>query len=62
MTRPIYWTCGCGAREVWRGLGLPRCSKCDKTAPQLVEPPQGQGGFDFGAAPADGVKGTGYED
>lgn len=42
-----WWTCGCGKKQVHRGLGTPVCVACGKRAMFTVEPPRGQGGFDF---------------
>lgn len=44
-----WWTCGCGKKQVHRGLGTPVCEACGKRATFTVEPPRGQGGFDFEA-------------
>jgi hypothetical protein len=43
----VWWTCGCGKRNVSRERGTPVCEACGKRATFTVEPPKGQGGFDF---------------
>lgn len=50
--KPLWWTCGCGARNCSRDLGTPVCGSCEKPAKFTVRPPEGQGGFAF-AAPQD---------
>jgi len=46
--RTRWWTCGCGWRNCTTELGTPVCAECRKPASFTVEPPKGQGGFDFG--------------
>jgi hypothetical protein len=48
MSKPVWWTCGCGRRNCSRGAGSPVCEGCGKPAKFTVLAPQGQGGFDFG--------------
>lgn len=45
--KPKWWTCGCGRKNCTRELGTPVCDVCGKPALFTVEPPKGQGGFDF---------------
>jgi len=47
--KPVFWTCGCGKKNVSRERGTPACEACGKRATFTVEPPKGQGGFDFGS-------------
>jgi hypothetical protein len=50
-----WWTCGCGKAQVYRGYGTPTCEDCGKLATFTVEPPKGQGGFDFGSQEKEGM-------
>lgn len=43
-----WWTCRCGKRQTYCGMGTPVCESCGKPAPFTPEAPKGQGGFDFG--------------
>lgn len=46
--KPIWWTCGCGRKNCSPRDGTrPSCKGCAKPAKFTVEPPKGQGGFDF---------------
>ena len=45
--KAVWWTCGCGKKQVHRGRGTPVCEACGKTAKFTVAPPKGQRGFDF---------------
>jgi hypothetical protein len=45
-----WWTCGCGRKNVSRGIGVPKCAACGKDARFSIDPPKGQNGFDFGGA------------
>jgi len=48
--KAVWWTCGCGKKQVHRGRGTPVCEACGKTAKFTVAPPKGQRGFDFARA------------
>jgi hypothetical protein len=50
--KAVWWTCGCGRRNVTREPGAPECDGCGKLAKFKIEPPRGQGGFDFGGEQA----------
>jgi hypothetical protein len=50
--RPVWWTCGCGRRQVSRGAGRPECVSCGKLAGFAIDAPSGQEGLGFAPEPA----------
>lgn len=46
--KPIWWTCGCGLKQLSYGFGTPVCKGCEKPAGFSIDPPKEQAGLDFG--------------
>ena len=57
--RPVWWTCGCGKRQITRqrgdapAAGLRVSVACGKPAGFTIDPPKGQGGLEFGSGDAE---------
>lgn len=47
--KPVWWTCGCGEKQMSTGFGRPKCQACGKDAQFAPPPPKGQQGFAFTA-------------
>lgn len=42
MSKPVWWTCGCGQRNRSTGVGRPVCCACSKDAKFEREAPKEQ--------------------
>jgi hypothetical protein len=58
MSKPTWWTCGCGRKNCSRGPGRPECEGCGKPAKFAIAAPKGQAALDFGAVSSERKEGA----